>query len=135
MAGFARLGFALQHLFMFFGVFVLFGGMFKRLLRDDPPDKRLLSDDPPVHHERCHGLGGCDNAWKPSRAFYPPSLQHTYVPAQPIELVVARYREDLTWLRFMPFPVTVYEHEVCAHERPAPWESVHTLGRNAGSAT
>ena len=61
---------------------------------------------------KCDGLGGCHNDFVPTDVYYPPKvdLGFTYAPSPPIELVLARYAEDLTWIADMPFPVTVYDH-------------------------
>ena len=68
----------------------------------------------------CHGLGQCDNAFQTAESFFPQPLGHTYVPAAPIELVLARFRENLTWLSAMPFPMTVYDHAAASARHYVP---------------
>eukprot|EP00668_Euglena_longa_P033278 GGOE01042820.1.p1 GENE.GGOE01042820.1~~GGOE01042820.1.p1 ORF type:complete len:432 (-),score=46.20 GGOE01042820.1:91-1317(-) len=58
----------------------------------------------------CDGLGGCKQAFLPTGSFYPAPLGHTWVPPAPMELVIARHSENVSWLTDLRMPVTVYEH-------------------------
>ena len=83
---------------------------------------RMEKKVPKLVEKPCDNLGGCHLGWKPTASFYPPSLDlnFTHVSAPPVELVLARFKEDLTWIRDLPVSVTVYEHYDTASPRFVP---------------